>query len=184
LPAAARLNHQGYGSLLLLSVAAYLRARVTQRGGPQRRLRLFFCCTPEGRIDQCRHHTLLAVTGGSASGLSATDAWVEPLSAVKKVYARCVRGANHFECVSYRPHKRKYTEICRAYRQSWSTVMPKYTCKPIAEGLDTASTQFRELAAECVELAQKSHSPERRMEYVKMANAWHKKGNPLEKRLP
>jgi hypothetical protein len=52
--------------------------------------------------------------------------------------------------------------------------MPKYTCKPIAEGLDTASTQFRELAAECVELAQKSHSPERRMEYVKMANAWHK----------
>jgi hypothetical protein len=49
--------------------------------------------------------------------------------------------------------------------------MPKYTCKPIAERLDTASTQFRELAAECVELAQKSHSPEQRMEYVKMANA-------------
>jgi hypothetical protein len=52
--------------------------------------------------------------------------------------------------------------------------MPKYTSKPVAEGLDTASTQFRELAGECVELAQKSHSPEQRMEYVKMANAWHK----------
>jgi hypothetical protein len=59
--------------------------------------------------------------------------------------------------------------------------MPKYTSKPIEEGLDTASTQFRELAAECVELAQKSHSPERRMEYVKMANAWHKMAIRWEK---
>ena len=53
-------------------------------------------------------------------------------------------------------------------------IMPKYTSKPIAEGLDSASTQFRGFAAEWVELAQKSHSPEQRMEYVQMANAWHK----------
>jgi hypothetical protein len=52
--------------------------------------------------------------------------------------------------------------------------MPKYTSKPIAEGLDTRVNTIRELAAECVELAQKSHSPEQRMEHVKMANAWHK----------
>jgi len=46
--------------------------------------------------------------------------------------------------------------------------------KSIAEGLYTASTQFRGFAAECVKLAQKSHSIEQRMEYVRMASAWHK----------
>jgi hypothetical protein len=57
----------------------------------------------------------------------------------------------------------------------------KYTGKPITEGLDSASTQFRGFAAEWVELAQKSHSPEQRMEYVQMANAWHKMALRWEK---
>lgn len=60
-------------------------------------------------------------------------------------------------------------------------VMPKKGSKPIAEGLDTASTQFRGFAAECVELAQKSHSLKQRMEYVRMASVWHKMALHWEK---
>jgi hypothetical protein len=60
-------------------------------------------------------------------------------------------------------------------------IMPKYTSKPITEGLDSASTQFRGFAAEWMELAQKSHSPEQRVEYVQMANAWHKMALRWEK---
>jgi hypothetical protein len=60
-------------------------------------------------------------------------------------------------------------------------IMPKYTGTPITEGLDSASAQFRGFAAEWVELAQKSHSPEQRLEYVQMANAWHKMALRWEK---
>ena len=60
-------------------------------------------------------------------------------------------------------------------------IMPKYTGKRITEGLDSASAQFRGFAAEWVDLAQKSHSAEQRMEYVQMANAWHKMALRWEK---
>jgi len=42
-------------------------------------------------------------------------------------------------------------------------------------------TQFRGFAAECVELAQKSHSLEQRMVYVRMASVWHKMAIRWEK---
>jgi hypothetical protein len=51
--------------------------------------------------------------------------------------------------------------------------MPKECSRPITEGLDTASTQFREFAAECMDLARNSSSLERRMAYLTMASAWH-----------
>ncbi|HXX50809.1 MAG TPA: hypothetical protein VEI98_05920 [Xanthobacteraceae bacterium] len=51
--------------------------------------------------------------------------------------------------------------------------MPKISRGPITEGLDAASTQFREFAAECLKLAQNSPSLARRMTYLKMATAWH-----------
>jgi hypothetical protein len=49
------------------------------------------------------------------------------------------------------------------------------------EGLETASTQFRGFAAECVELAQKSRSLEQRTVYVRMASTWHKMALHWEK---
>ena len=42
-------------------------------------------------------------------------------------------------------------------------------------------TQFRGFAAEGVELAQKSHSLEQRMVYVRMASVWHKMAIRWEK---
>jgi hypothetical protein len=60
-------------------------------------------------------------------------------------------------------------------------IMPKNTSKPVTEGLDSASAQFRGFAAEWVDLAQKSHSAEQRMVYVQMANAWHKMALRWEK---
>jgi hypothetical protein len=57
--------------------------------------------------------------------------------------------------------------------ESWSTAMPKESSAPITEGLDAPSTQFREFAAECMELARKSPSLEQRMVYLKMACVWH-----------
>jgi hypothetical protein len=59
--------------------------------------------------------------------------------------------------------------------------MQKEGSKPIAEGLDTASIQFRGFAAECVELAQKSHSLEQRMMYARMASVWHRMAIRWEK---
>ncbi|MFY9837869.1 MAG: hypothetical protein WAK55_15665 [Xanthobacteraceae bacterium] len=65
--------------------------------------------------------------------------------------------------------------------ESRSVAMAKESSKPIAEGLDTASTQFRGFAAECVELAHKSHSLEQRTMYVNLATAWHKMALHWEK---
>jgi len=59
--------------------------------------------------------------------------------------------------------------------------MPKVSSKPITEGLDAASTQFRSFAAECLKLAQNSHSLERRIAYLKMATAWHQTALNWEK---
>jgi hypothetical protein len=59
--------------------------------------------------------------------------------------------------------------------------MRKECSKPFAEGLDTASTQFREFAAECVDLARNSSSLERRVVYLKMASVWHQTALRWEK---
>jgi hypothetical protein len=46
--------------------------------------------------------------------------------------------------------------------------------EPIAAGsLDDPAKQFREFAAECMELAQATRSPEKRSVYLEMARVWH-----------
>jgi hypothetical protein len=59
--------------------------------------------------------------------------------------------------------------------------MPKEYSKPITEGLNTASTQFREFTVECMELARKSSSLDQRMVYLKMASTWHQTAQRWEK---
>jgi hypothetical protein len=59
--------------------------------------------------------------------------------------------------------------------------MPKECCKPITEGLDRASTQFRVFAVECMELARSTSSLRQRMVYLKMASAWHQTALRWEK---
>jgi hypothetical protein len=59
--------------------------------------------------------------------------------------------------------------------------MPKECSKPITDGLDRASTQFREFAVECMELARTSSSLRQRMVYLKMASAWHQTALRWEK---
>jgi hypothetical protein len=53
--------------------------------------------------------------------------------------------------------------------------MPNERSKPVTEGLDTPSTQFREFAAECMELARNCPSFEERTVYLNMASVsvWH-----------
>ena len=71
--------------------------------------------------------------------------------------------------------------VCGVKIESRSVIMPKEYSTTIAEGLDTASMQFREFAAECMELAQNSSSLERRMVYLKMASVWHQTALRWEK---
>jgi hypothetical protein len=47
-------------------------------------------------------------------------------------------------------------------------------CKP--------STLFREFAAECMELAQTTPTPEKRALYLKMASLWHQMAQRWEKK--
>ena len=44
------------------------------------------------------------------------------------------------------------------------------------------STLFREFAAECMELAQTTPTPEKRALYVKMASVWHQMAQRWEKK--
>jgi hypothetical protein len=44
------------------------------------------------------------------------------------------------------------------------------------------STLFREFAAECMELAQTTPTPEKRALYVKMASVWHQLAQRWEKK--
>jgi hypothetical protein len=44
------------------------------------------------------------------------------------------------------------------------------------------ATLFREFAAECVELAQTTSTPEKRALYVKMASVWHEMAQRWEKK--
>jgi len=48
--------------------------------------------------------------------------------------------------------------------------MPKKTREPFAAGgLDDPAAQYREFTAECLELAQKTRSPEKRRVYLDLA---------------
>jgi len=49
---------------------------------------------------------------------------------------------------------------------------------PPYEGMDDPPTQLREFAAKCVELAQTTPSPEKRMMYLKMAALFHQMAPP------
>ena len=63
--------------------------------------------------------------------------------------------------------------------------MPKKTRETIAAGgLDDPAAKFRELTAECLELAEKARSPEKRQPYLDLARVlfrlalrWEKKGS-------
>jgi hypothetical protein len=60
----------------------------------------------------------------------------------------------------------------------------KENSEPIdAGGLDDPAKQFREFAAECVELAQTAHSPEKREVYLEMARTWDEMALRRKKRL-
>jgi hypothetical protein len=59
--------------------------------------------------------------------------------------------------------------------------MPKENDNHIFEGCEP-SPLFREFAAECVELAQKHSSPEKRALYLKMASVWHQMAQRWEKK--
>ena len=45
------------------------------------------------------------------------------------------------------------------------------------------STLFREFAAECMELAQTTPTPEKRSLYMKMASLWHRMAQRWEKKV-
>ena len=56
--------------------------------------------------------------------------------------------------------------------------------EPIAAGsLDDHAKQFREFAAECMELAQATRSPEKRNVYLEMARVWHQMALRWEKKI-
>jgi hypothetical protein len=59
--------------------------------------------------------------------------------------------------------------------------MPKENDNHIFEGCEPSSL-FREFAAECVELAQKHPSSEKRALYLKMASVWHQMAQRWEKK--
>src|SRR6516225_8543962 len=62
--------------------------------------------------------------------------------------------------------------------------MPKQTREPFAAGgLDDPAKQFREFAAECLELGRDIASPEKRRMYLKMARVWYQMARRWEKRL-
>ena len=62
--------------------------------------------------------------------------------------------------------------------------MQKENSEPIAAGgLDDPAKQFREFAAECMELAQTTRSPEKRRVYLEMARVWHQMALRWEKKI-
>jgi len=56
--------------------------------------------------------------------------------------------------------------------------MSKENDDPTFEGL-YPPTLFREFAAECMELAQTTPTPEKRLLYLKMASVWHQMAQRL-----
>jgi hypothetical protein len=62
--------------------------------------------------------------------------------------------------------------------------MPRKSSEPIAAGgLDNPSVQFRQFAAECLELAQTTVSLEKRKVYLEMARIWHQMALRWEKKV-
>ena len=62
--------------------------------------------------------------------------------------------------------------------------MRKENSEPIAAGgLNDPAKQFREFAAECVELAQTAHSPEKRDLCLEMARVWREMALRWEKKI-
>jgi len=60
----------------------------------------------------------------------------------------------------------------------------KENSEPIAAGgLNDPAKQFREFAAECVELAQTAHSPQKRDVYLEMARIWREMALRWEKKI-
>ena len=59
--------------------------------------------------------------------------------------------------------------------------MSKEINEPTFEGCEP-STLFREFAAECMELAQTTSTPEKRTLYMKMASVWHQMALRWEKK--
>ena len=59
--------------------------------------------------------------------------------------------------------------------------MPKKDSDPTFEDLNPR-TLFREFAAECMELAQTTPTPEKRLLYLKMARLWHQIAQRWEKK--
>jgi len=59
--------------------------------------------------------------------------------------------------------------------------MSKENNEPTFEGCEP-STLFREFAAECMELAQTTPTPEKRALYLKMASLWHQMAQRWEKK--
>jgi len=59
--------------------------------------------------------------------------------------------------------------------------MPKENDGPTFEGVYPPML-FREFAAECMELAQTTPTPEKRALYLKMASVWHQMAQRWEKR--
>jgi hypothetical protein len=56
--------------------------------------------------------------------------------------------------------------------------------EPIAAGsLDDPAKQFREFAAECMELARTARSLEKRKVYLEMARVWHQMALRWEKKI-
>jgi hypothetical protein len=60
--------------------------------------------------------------------------------------------------------------------------MAKEKNEPTFEGDCEPSTLFREFAAECMELAQTTASPEKHSLYLKMASVWHQMALRWEKK--
>jgi hypothetical protein len=62
-------------------------------------------------------------------------------------------------------------------------VVRKENSEPVAAGgLDDPAKQFREFAAECMELARTTPTPEKHSLYMKMASLWHRMSQRWEKK--
>jgi hypothetical protein len=70
----------------------------------------------------------------------------------------------------------------RSFYDANADRMPKENNEPTFEGGSEPSTLFRDFAAECMELAQTTPSPEKRTLYLKMASIWYQMAQRWEKK--
>ena len=69
----------------------------------------------------------------------------------------------------------------RVFHDTEANGMSKENNEPTFEGCEP-SILFREFAAECMELAQTTPTPEKRTLYMKMASVWHQMALRWEKK--